>query len=113
VENAFVHGLEAIENEGVISLNITKNEEYLFVEISDNGKGFEDNRLEEIRNMIACADHKMLSESKSTGMLNAYLRLKMHFDNQIVFEIDSETENGTDIIIQIPLKAVENSAKKE
>jgi two-component system sensor histidine kinase YesM len=113
VENAFVHGLEAMENEGVISLNITKNEEYLFVEISDNGKGFEDSRLEEIRNMIAHADHKMLSVSKSTGMLNAYLRLKMHFDNQIEFDIDSKTENGTDIIIQIPLKVVEDSAKTE
>ena len=113
VENAFVHGLEAMENEGVISLNITKNEEFLFVEISDNGKGFEVRRLEEIRNMIACADHKMLSESKSTGMLNAYLRLKMHFDNQIVFDIDSKTENGTDIVIQIPLRVVEDAAISE
>ncbi len=111
VENAFVHGLEAMEKDGVLSLNITKNEENLFIEISDNGKGFEDRRLEEIRNMIAYADHKMLSESKSTGMLNAYLRLKMHFDNQIVFDIDSKTEDGTDIIIQIPLKAVEDLAK--
>jgi two-component system sensor histidine kinase YesM len=112
VENACVHGLEAIENEGVISLTITKNEEYLFIEISDNGKGFEEKRLEEIRYMIDNADHKMLSESKSTGMLNAYLRLKMHFGNQITFDIDSETENGTDIIIQIPLSAVEDAKGK-
>lgn len=113
VENAFVHGLEAMENEGVISLNITKNEEYLFVEISDNGKGIEDRRLEEIRSMIERADHKMLSQSKSTGMLNAYLRLKMHFDNQVVFDIDSKTEDGTDVIIQIPLKVVEDTANNE
>ena len=106
IENACVHGLETVENVGVISLAITRNEEYLFIEISDNGKGFEGLRLEEIRRMIANADHKMLSESKSTGMLNAYLRLKMHFDNQIVFEIDSKTENGTDIMIQIPLSSV-------
>ncbi len=110
VENACVHGLEATENEGVISLTVTKNEEYLFIEISDNGKGFDDDRLEEIRYMIAHADHQMLNESKSTGMLNAYLRLKMHFDNQITFDIDSKSENGTDIMIQIPLHAVENKA---
>ena len=106
IENACVHGLETTVNEGVLSLTITKNEEFLFIEISDNGKGFEEKRLEEIRNMIAHADHKMLSESKSTGMLNAYLRLKMHFDNQIEFDIDSKTENGTDIMIQIPLSSV-------
>jgi two-component system, sensor histidine kinase YesM len=110
IENACVHGLETMETEGVISLTITKNEEFLFIEISDNGKGFDQQKLEEIRDRIANANHKMLSESKSTGMLNAYLRLKMYFDNQIIFDIDSETENGTDIMIQIPLSVVENAA---
>jgi two-component system sensor histidine kinase YesM len=113
VENACVHGLETTEKEGVISLTVTKNEEFLYIEISDNGKGFEEQRLEEIRYMIANADHKMLSESKSTGMLNAFLRLKMHFDNRIIFEIDSKPENGTDILIQIPLNAVEDTARAE
>lgn len=106
VENAFVHGIEEIENEGVISLTITKNEEYLFVEISDNGIGFDEKRLNKIKWMIAHADTKMLNESKSTGMLNAFLRLKMYCDGQIVFDIDSKTEDGTDITFQIPLTAV-------
>jgi two-component system sensor histidine kinase YesM len=108
VENACVHGLEATANEGVISLTITKNLEYLFIEISDNGKGFEEKRLEEIRWMIAHADSKMLNASKSTGMLNAYLRLRMYSDGQIIFDIDSKPENGTDITIRIPLNIVED-----
>ncbi len=108
VENACIHGIETTANEGVISLTITKNEQYLFIEISDNGKGFDEKRLEEIRWMLSCADSKMLNESKSTGMLNAYLRLKMYSDGQIVFDIDSKPENGTDITIQIPLNIVES-----
>lgn len=110
IENACVHGLEATEKEGVISLTVTKSGECLYIEISDNGKGFEERRLEEIRHMIAHADHKMLSESRSTGMLNAYLRLKMHFDNRVLFDIDSKPEDGTDILIQIPLDAVGDAA---
>jgi len=109
VENACIHGIEATVNEGVISLNITKNEEYLFIEISDNGKGFEEKRLEEIRWMIANADSKMLNESISTGMLNAYLRLRMYYDGQITFDIDSTPENGTDIMIRILLKVLEST----
>jgi two-component system sensor histidine kinase YesM len=111
VENACVHGIEAMVKEGVISLTITKNLEYLFIEISDNGKGFEEKRLEEIRWMISHADSKMLNASKSTGMLNAYLRLRMYSDGQITFDIDSKPENGTDITIRIPLAMVENPAE--
>jgi two-component system sensor histidine kinase YesM len=76
VENACVHGIETTANEGVISLTITKNEQFLFIEISDNGKGFDEENLRKIRWMITNADTKMLNESKSTGMLNAFLRLK-------------------------------------
>ena len=43
-------------------------------------------------------------------MLNAYLRLKMHFDNRVLFDIDSKPEDGTDILIQIPLDAVGDAA---
>lgn len=104
VENACIHGLETIENEGVISLTVTKSKELLLIEISDNGKGIEENRLNELRNMIDNADSRMLYESKSTGVLNSFLRLKMYSDGDIQFEIDSKAESGTDIIIKLPLK---------
>ncbi|HKL99138.1 MAG TPA: histidine kinase [Mobilitalea sp.] len=106
IENACIHGIEAVINLGVISLNIIQTAEYLNIEISDNGKGFEKERLEEIRWMIEHADSKMLTESKSTGMLNAFLRFKLFCDGNVLFEIDSEPDNGTDILIQIPLSYV-------
>ncbi len=106
IENACIHGIETTVNEGVISLTITKNEQFLFIEISDNGKGLDEQHLEEIRWMLSHADTKMLNESKSTGMLNAFLRLNMYCDGRIIFDIDSRPENGTDISIQIPLEAV-------
>ncbi len=106
VENACVHGIETSEHEGVISLTVTRNEACLIIEISDNGRGFEERRLEEIRRMIAAADIQMLGEAKSTGILNTFLRLKMYSDSQVEFEIDSKPEDGTDITIKIPLKLV-------
>ncbi len=106
VENACIHGIEINENEGVISLTVTKNEEHLYVEISDNGKGFKEEHLRQIKWMISHADNKMLNESKSTGMLNAYLRLMMYSDNKMEFNIDSKSEDGTDITFCIPLSAI-------
>jgi two-component system sensor histidine kinase YesM len=113
VENACVHGIETTVNEGVISLTITKNEQFLFIEISDNGKGFDEENLRRIRWMIAHADTKMLNESKSTGMLNAFLRLKMFCEGHIIFDIDSKTEDGTDITIQIPIEMVRGDSVTE
>lgn len=103
IENACIHGIEAVVNDGSISLAITKNSEDLYIEISDNGRGFEREKHDEIRQMIDHADSKMLYEAKSTGILNAFLRLKMYCDGNISFDIDSKLENGTDIMIKMPL----------
>ncbi len=111
IENACVHGIETWSHEGVISLTVTKNDRYLFIEISDNGRGFEESRLEEIRRMIAGADIQMLGGAESTGILNTYLRLKMYSDSWVEFEIDSKPENGTDITIKMPLELVQGTIK--
>lgn len=107
VENACVHGLEATADDGVISLNITKNKEYLFIEISDNGRGIEEERLEELKKMLKNADCNMLNEARSTGMLNAFLRFKMYSEGEIAFNIVSSPENGTDITIDLPLSGLD------
>lgn len=45
----------------------------------------------------------MLNNSKSTGVLNTYLRLQNYCNGNMKFEIDSETKQGTQIMIQISL----------
>jgi len=113
IENAFIHGIETSEKDGVISLTITQNSEHLFIEISDNGRGFPKEKLDAVRQMLKDADSRMLYEAESTGMLNAFLRLKMFCEGNISFEIDSELENGTDIMIQMPLVFVNGGRSKE
>lgn len=113
VENACVHGIEASAEDGFISLKVTKDEEYLVIKISDNGKGIEAERLDELRWMLANADNNMLNEAKSTGILNAFLRLKMQCDGDLIVHIDSEPEQGTDITIQLPLRRLEDNEKAD
>ena len=52
--------------------------------------------------MIEGADSSMLYNTKSTGILNAYLRLKMYSNSDILFDIDSKPDSGTDILIGLP-----------
>lgn len=111
IENACIHGIETTDKEGVISVNITKDENYLLIEISDNGKGMDKQRLHEIRKMIAQANTSMLYEAKSTGVLNSYFRLNMYVDGNIIFDIDSKLGDGTDILIKLPLAYCDKSHK--
>ena len=113
IENACIHGIETTVRDGVISLTVTKNKDFLFIEISDNGIGFEKEKLDQLLWKLEHADHKMLNESISTGILNAFLRLKMYCDGNIVFDIDSKYERGTDITIQIPLNYVDSGLMKK
>ena len=106
VENACIHGIETTNKEGVIAVTVTKSLDYLIFEIMDNGKGIEEETLNKLKELMFSTDSKAISESKSTGILNAYLRLNMYCDGNMIFEIDSKSGEGTDITIQLPLEYV-------
>lgn len=104
VENSCIHGIEKISYNAGISVSIFKNEEYLCMEISDTGKGISEEILRAIRKRIEEFDFGSLSEEKSIGVFNAYMRMKMYFNNNISFEIDSEQNQGTDITIKVSME---------
>lgn len=108
IENAFVHGIETTDNDGFITLTINNNLDHLVIQISDNGKGIEQEKLMEIKSMLSNANSKMLYNAKCTGVLNAYLRFKIYSDQEFVFDIDSKPEQGTSITIRLPLNKVIN-----
>ena len=103
VENSCVHGIEKISHAGDVSITISANTEFLFVEISDNGYGISEKQLAQIREKMQNANVSMLSDAENVGILNACLRLKSATSNRTIFEISSQEGKGTDITIQIPL----------
>ncbi|NLK04004.1 MAG: sensor histidine kinase [Clostridiales bacterium] len=111
VENAFIHGIESSVKDGVITLNITKDTDYLIINVLDNGKGIEEEKLKEMRQMLSTANSKMLYNAKSTGILNALLRFKMYSDGEVVFGIESKLDHGTSITVKLPIKIVTDDIK--
>lgn len=102
VENACVHGIEAVSHNANINVTVFKNENSLFIEILDTGIGIEKNKLNQIREMLRDVKMDMLNNSKSTGVLNTYMRLQSYCNN-MKFEINSKIKEGTEINIQIYL----------
>ena len=101
VENACVHGLEAIEDKrwvGIdVSVDFTKNK--LSLRVEDNGGGMTPEKLAQLTASFQEAD----SKGKSVGLKNVYRRLALYYGDQMTFEIESVVGKGTICRICIPL----------
>lgn len=103
VENACVHGIEGIAENGHVSITVSTNYKDLFIEVSDTGFGMERQQLYSIRTLLQHANVKMLEEAESTGMINAIIRLNSYCNGKLLIDVHSEKNVGTDITLQIPL----------
>lgn len=84
VENAILHGIEPLEEDGILKIIVTESEDYVSVVIEDNGNGFiEDNINEE-----------------SIGLKNVMQRME-YFSSKDCFNIDSD-ESGTRVVLLFP-----------
>ena len=101
VENACVHGIGSSLENGKITLNISYAKNDLMIIVSDTGLGMSPSRLETLTYAIKTASVASLKHGHGTGILNAYLRLKNCFQNHLVFEIISKTDQGTSVMISI------------
>ena len=68
----------------------------------------EDQQIEILKEMRE-GDIDSLRGSHSVGILNACLRLRRYFGDDIIFEIDSEPNAGTCFTIRIPLEKTKRS----
>ncbi|MCI1477068.1 sensor histidine kinase [Clostridium beijerinckii] len=103
VENACVHGIEEVSHNASINIAIFKYDNNLIIEISDTGIGMDEGKLNSIREKLNNAEIDTLNNSKSTGVLNTYMRLQMYCNNSMKFEIDSKLREGTEVTMQICL----------
>ncbi|MEC0180122.1 sensor histidine kinase [Paenibacillus peoriae] len=101
IENAFLHGVEDMENGAIIALTLSRAGEDVQIEISDNGKGMtEETRLSVLR-LEGGAES---SSSTGLGMQNVFKRLQLFYGKEEMVEISSNTGQGTAITIRIPFK---------
>ena len=100
VENAIFHGLEAKASGGLIVVDVLKDGEDLLINISDDGKGMDSRRLNEVRARIELdADEAR----KSIGLVNVSGRIKINFGKEYGLTIDSEENIGTCVGLRLPI----------
>jgi len=104
VENAFIHGLQHLERNGEIHLNVRLEEQNICVEVIDNGMGMDASQIDSILCMNDSLDIKK-KHATGIGISNVVQRLQNLFDINDYRElicIESEVQCGTKVTLRIP-----------
>lgn len=99
IENAFVHGLESKEGNWYIEVTIKEKDEFLIVEVSDNGLGIEKDKLDYLNKKINDFGDDV---KKSIGLSNVNQRIKLCYGENYGINIESNLNEGTKVSIFLP-----------
>lgn len=105
VENAIIHGLQEVDQGGIISISVKRQNEFALISIKDNGKGIEEDKIYSILNNEKATEEK--SDTTGLGVSNVKQRLELYFNRNDLFNIASKLGEGTEITIFIPIKGGE------
>lgn len=105
VENAIIHGIEGLCDEGEIRITAKQDGEEVVLIVEDNGVGMSQEQCEKI------FKHDT-TDNFGIGIKNVNDRLKIYFGEQYGLKIESELDEGTKITIRFP-KIDEEYLKKE
>jgi len=99
VENAIKHGLsEKLRNEdGNIYIFIETDETYLYLVVMDDGKGMDDNELQELRDHIKGDINKRFG----LGLKNVNDRIKLFYGEMCGLVIESQKGSYTKLILKL------------
>ncbi len=98
VENSIYHGLKLKKLIGLIKINIKTEDNFIVIEVYDNGLGIEKQKLDELRSNL----HNSI-ESEHYGLYNINERLKLTFGDKYRITIDSEYNKWTKVMLKIPV----------
>lgn len=98
VENCIYHGLKNKIDKGRIRISISRDEEFLFLRVSDNGYGMRQEKIEALYQSFEDG-----VESNSVGLKNIFQRVMIFYGGRAEMRIESELDEGTTITIKEPL----------
>lgn len=104
VENCFRHGFAQKDGMWSVSIDVEAGDGRWRVEVRDNGTGFEEQQKEEIRKMVQDWENQpgKLESVSGIGLRNTIMRLYLFYKEDFIYEIHSDGENGTAVIIGGP-----------
>lgn len=105
IENAILHGFEGVERNYRLLVELTRDENGVWVRIEDNGCGIPEELVKEINEGIfRKTDHK-----NHIGMENAITRIRMYYGEKANVTVESQVGQGTVVEMRIPAEEVDRT----
>jgi two-component system sensor histidine kinase YesM len=98
VENSLYHGIRPMGTEGHIIIKVKKINKYVVLEVTDNGLGIPNEKLEYLQRMIKTPNCQV----DSIGLPATMKRIRHRYGSKGKFSIKS-SKNGTQIQLKLPL----------
>ncbi len=99
VENSIYHGIKEKREKGLIYIDIYDDDENIYFEVRDTGKGMSERKLKALNNTLKRNDGEKVD---SYGLINVNRRIKLYFGDAYGLEYESTENLGTTAIIRIP-----------
>ncbi len=101
VENALYHGIKIMRRKGIIRVTGKEQGQNMILEVTDDGSGMSEARLQEIR---ASLEKEM---SDGFGLRTVHQRIQILFGTEYGLSIESTPDVGTKIIVTIPMQTMD------
>ncbi|MDO4294889.1 MAG: sensor histidine kinase [bacterium] len=99
VENAIYHGMEFMDGDGEILIQVYLQDGDLWFLIQDNGLGMNE---EQVESLLKEKSHIPSGRGSGIGVKNVNDRIKLYFGEEYGLSVESEPDEGTCIRIHLP-----------
>ncbi len=104
IENAVYHGIKPLREGGIIKIKVSKTEEEVIIQVSDNGLGMS---REEVDSLNDDLREKYVLKEGHIGVRNVNQRLKLLLGDTAQIKVRSELNHGTIVTVSLPLSMKE------
>ena len=108
VENVLKHSVEVGTKAVTLYIGARLDGNLLIISIYDDGKGITPETLKILKKVVS-SPLSFNTEKNNThiGLYNVAKRLMLYYGNDCKIELESEPDNGTQVIINIPIQNLE------
>ncbi len=104
IENAIIHGIEELADDTTIYVKGIPEDEYCTIEITDNGRGMNEEELEILRKKISGEIVTEGGSGNSIGLKNVQDRIRMEYGDHCGIDVTAMEGCYTKVYVRIPMK---------
>ncbi|WP_284644035.1 sensor histidine kinase [Paenibacillus silviterrae] len=102
VENAIVHGLADTDEPGSITVRAFREHGWIHLQVSDNGTGIPEEKLEALNHLFVEAASAGDSGYERVGLVNVLQRLRLSHGTQAVLRLENRPDGGATAMLRWP-----------